>query len=51
MQRVTADDVADRAAETSAGTYSCLHAQMLRNTGVGESLSPEAILGNALERT
>jgi hypothetical protein len=44
MQRVTADAVADRPAETSAGAYSCLHAQMLRNTAVGQraGMSPES---------
>ena len=62
MQRVTADAVADRSAETSAGAYSCLHAQMLRNTAVGESAVPGGDPGcaptnefcsgkNALERT
>jgi hypothetical protein len=33
MHRVTANPVANRPAETSAGAYSCLHAtQMLLNT-------------------
>jgi hypothetical protein len=36
MHRVTANAVADRPAETSAGAHSCLHAaRMLRNTAVG----------------
>ncbi len=36
MHGVTANAVADRPAETSAGAYSCLHAQMLRNAAMRE---------------
>jgi dipeptidase E len=47
MHRLTANAVADRAAETAAGAYSCLHAPMLRKTAPMKLLLTSAGIKNA----